>query len=161
MSTFRESIHIQSSNDPALIAIHIDLKQLNIILFSFFFYIYTFKGSSGEVCKHYPMETPLHISNREFTADSSFSQLVTRYIPLPRATGNAGPSHSSPRRRHRLPVPTAGLYSSHCLGSNIQYRTGGLFSSVSKIHIETNKRNKTLPGKQTQMKEKHWPSRWK
>lgn len=40
MSTFRESIHIQSSNDPARIAIHIDLKQLNIILFSFFF-IYT------------------------------------------------------------------------------------------------------------------------
>lgn len=82
MSTFRESIHIQSSNDPALIAIHIDLKQLNIILFSFFFYIYTFKGLSGEVCKHYLMETPLHISNREFTADSSVSQLVAQYFPL-------------------------------------------------------------------------------
>lgn len=63
MSTFRELIHIQSSNDPALIAIHIDLKQLNIILFSFFFFIYTFKGLSGEVCKHYLMETPLRISN--------------------------------------------------------------------------------------------------
>jgi len=127
MSTFRESIHIQSSNDPALIAIHIDLKQLNIILF-YFFFIYTFKGSSGEVCKHYLMETPLHISNREFTADSSFSQLATQYFPHPRATGNAVPSHGSPRHRHRLPFPTAGLYSSHCLGSNIQYRTGGLFS---------------------------------
>lgn len=139
MSTFRESIHIQSSNDPALIAIHIDLKQLNITLFSF--YIYTFKGSSGEVCKHYLMETPLHISNREFTADSSFSQLAMHYFLLPRAPGNAVPRHS-----HRLPFPTAGLYSSHCLGSNIQYRTGGLFSSVSKIHTETNRETKLSRG---------------
>lgn len=145
MSTFRESIHSQSSNDPALIAIHIDLKQLNIILFSFFF-IYTFKGSSGEVCKHYLMETPLHISNQEFTADSSFSQLATQYFPLPRATGNAVPSHGSPRRSHWLPFPTAGLYSSHCLGSNVQYRTGGLFRSVSKIHTETNRETKLSQG---------------
>lgn len=134
MSTFRELIHIQSSNDPALIAIHIDLKQLNIILFSFFFfYIYTFKGSSGEVCKHYLMETPLHISNREFTADSSFSQLVAQYFPLPTPTGNAVPSHGSPRCSHRLPLPTAGLYSSHCLGSNIQYRTGGISAQCLKF----------------------------
>lgn len=37
MSTLRESIHSQSSNDPALIAIHIDLKQLNITLFHFLY----------------------------------------------------------------------------------------------------------------------------
>lgn len=105
MSTFRELIHIQSSNDPALIAIHIDLKQLNITLFSF--YIYTFKGSSGEVCKHYLMETPLHISNREFTADSSFSQLATQYFLLPRAPRNAVPSHGSPKAQPSAPI-------SHC-----------------------------------------------